>query len=65
MDKLIRSDDNIGVIIGNEYIDYDQVVLAHADQSLRMIEKPTEQEKNILEKFIYVNNEAFLHTDKV
>ena len=65
VDKLIRSDDNIRVIIGNEYIDYDQVVLAsHADQSLRMIEKPTEQEKNILEKFIYVNNEAFLHTDK-
>lgn len=65
VDKLIRSDDNIRVIIGNEYVDYDQVVLAsHADQSLRMIEKPTEQEKNILEKFNYVNNEAYLHTDK-
>ena len=50
VDKLIRSDDNIRVIIGNEYVDYDQVVLAsHADQSLRMIEKPTEQEKNILD----------------
>ena len=65
VDKLIRSDDNIRVIIGNEYVDYDQVVLAsHADQSLRMLEKPTEQEKNILEKFNYVKNEAFLHTDK-
>jgi len=65
VDKLIRSDDNIRVIIGNEYVDYDQVVLAsHADQSLRMIEKPTEQEKNILEKFNYVKNVAFLHTDK-
>ena len=65
VDKLIRSDDNIRVIIGNEYVDYDQVVLAsHADQSLRMIEKPTEQEKNILEKFNYVKNEAYLHTDK-
>ncbi len=65
VDKLIRNDDNIRVIIGNEYIDYDQVVLAsHADQSLRMLEKPTEQEKNILEKFIYVKNEAFLHTDE-
>ena len=29
-----------------------------------MIEKPTEQEKNILEKFNYVENEAFLHTDE-
>jgi len=65
VDKLIRSDDNIRIIIGNEYVDYDQVVLAsHADQSLRMIEKPTEQEKNILEKFNYVKNEAYLHTDK-
>ena len=65
VDKLIRNDDNIRVIIGNEYIDYDQVVLAsHADQSLRMLEKPTEQEKNILEKFYYVKNEAFLHTDE-
>ena len=64
VDKLIRNDDNIRVIIGNEYVDYDQVVLAsHADQSLRMIEKPTEQEKNILEKFNYVKNEAYLHTD--
>ena len=50
--KLIRSDDNIRVIIGNEYIDYDQVVLAsHADQSLKMIEKPTKEEKKILENF--------------
>ena len=65
VDKLIRSDDNIRVIIGNEYVDYDHVVLAsHADQSLRMIEKPTKQEKNILEKFNYVKNEAYLHTDE-
>ncbi|MAJ85444.1 MAG: flavin-containing amine oxidoreductase [Candidatus Pelagibacter sp.] len=65
VDKLIRSDENIRVMIGNEYIDYDQVVLAsHADQSLRMLERPTEQEKNILEKFSYVKNEAFLHTDE-
>ncbi len=65
VDKLIRSDDNIRVIIGNEYVDYDQVVLAsHADQSLKMIEKPTDQEKNILEKFNYVKNEAYLHTDE-
>ena len=65
VDKLIRSNDNIRVMIGNEYVDYDQVVLAsHADESLRMLEKPTEQEKNILENFSYVNNEAFLHTDE-
>tara|TARA_Y100000591_G_scaffold289498_1_gene274462 strand:- start:198 stop:1424 length:1227 start_codon:yes stop_codon:yes gene_type:complete len=65
VDKLIRSDDNIRVIFGEEYVDYDQVVLAsHADQSLEMLDKPTEQEKNILEKFNYVKNEAYLHTDE-
>ena len=63
--KIVRSNDNIRVIIGNEYIDYDQVVLAsHADQSLDMLEKPTTQEKNILGKFKYVENEAILHTDE-
>ena len=65
VDKIIRSDDNIRIMIGNDYIDYDQVVLAsHADESLKMIEKPTEEEKNLLGKFQYVKNEAFLHTDE-
>ncbi|MDC3152372.1 flavin-containing amine oxidoreductase, partial [Pelagibacteraceae bacterium] len=63
--KIVRSDDNVRIMIGNEYIDYDQVVLAsHADESLDMLEKPTTQEKNILGKFKYVENEAILHTDK-
>ena len=64
VDKLIRSEDNIRIMIGNEYVDYDQVVLAsHADESLSIIDEPTDQEKNILSKFKYVKNEAFLHTD--
>ena len=63
--KIVRSDDNIRIMIGNEYIDYDQVVLAsHADESLDMLEKPSTKEKNILGKFKYVKNEAILHTDE-
>ena len=63
--KIVRSDDNIRIMIGNEYIDYDQVVLAsHADESLDMLEKPSTMEKNILGKFKYVKNEAILHTDE-
>ncbi len=63
--KIVRSNDNIRIMIGNEYTDYDQVVLAsHADQSLNMLEKPTTEEKNILGKFKYVENEAILHTDE-
>ena len=63
--KIVRSDDNIRIMIGNEYIDYDQVVLAsHADESLDMLDKPSTMEKNILGKFKYVKNEAILHTDE-
>ena len=40
------------IIIGNEYMNYDHVILAsHADQSLKMLENPTEDEQKILEKF--------------
>tara|TARA_B100000965_G_scaffold278136_1_gene235944 strand:- start:1933 stop:3162 length:1230 start_codon:yes stop_codon:yes gene_type:complete len=65
VNKIIRSEENIRIMIGNEYLDYDQVILAtHADQSLNLIEEPTEQEKNILSKFKYVSNIAILHSDK-
>ncbi len=63
--KIIRSNDNVRIMIGKEYIDYDQVVLAsHADESLNILERPTEEEKNILGKFKYVENEAVLHSDE-
>ena len=63
--KVIRTTDNIRLMFGNEYIDYDHVVLAsHADQSLSLLERPSEKEKNILSKFTYVKNQAFLHTDE-
>jgi uncharacterized protein len=65
VDKIIRSSENVRVSIGNEYLDYDQVILAsHADQSLNLLENPTDKEKEILSKFTYVKNIAFLHTDK-
>ena len=63
--KIVRSENNVRVSIGNEYIDYDHVVLAsHADQSLKMLEDPTDEEKEILTKFLYVSNNAYLHIDK-
>ena len=62
--KISRNDNNVRVSIENEYLDYDQVVLAcHADQSLNILDDPTEKEKEILNKFTYVRNIAFLHTD--
>ena len=65
INNISRSDDNVRISIGNEYLDYDQVVLAcHADQSLNILNDPSTKEKEILNKFTYVSNRAFLHTDE-
>ena len=64
--KIIRSDDNVRIFINTlgEYRDYDHVVLAcHADQSLKLIDNPSIEEKEILKEFTYISNEAYLHTD--
>lgn len=43
---------------------FDHVVLAtHADQALRLLENPTDDEKAILGAFRYERNEAIIHTD--
>ena len=65
INNISRSNDNVRISIGNEYMDYDQVVLAcHADQSLNILNDPSAKEKEILNKFTYVSNRAFLHTDE-
>jgi len=67
VNKILRSENNIKISIGdnNEYLDYDHVVLAsHADQSLELLDRPTEKETNILKEFKYVNNVAYLHSDE-
>ena len=49
----------------NEFFDYDKVILAtHADEALKLIENPTEEEKNILSNFSYKENFAYIHTDE-
>jgi len=43
---------------------FDKVILAcHADQSLRLLESPDDDEKNVLAKFKYQKNTGTLHTD--
>ena len=65
IDSVNRNESNVRIKIGNDYLDYDHVVLAsHADQSLKMLDKPTEEEQRILSKFKYVSNEAILHSDE-
>ena len=60
-----RNENNVRIKIGADYLDYDHIVLAsHADQSLKMLDKPTEEEQRILSKFKYVSNQAILHSDE-
>ena len=62
--SIDRNDENVKIKIGNEHLDYDQVILAsHADESLRIIKNPSKDEKRILGKFNYVSNSAILHSD--
>ena len=63
--KILRSENNVRILIGNEYLDYDHVILAsHADQSLELLDDPSLEESEILKKFTYVSNEAYLHWDE-
>jgi len=63
--KILRSENNVRILIGNEYRDYDHVILAsHADQSLELLDEPSLEESEILKKFTYVSNEAYLHRDE-
>tara|TARA_B100000212_G_scaffold134529_1_gene101104 strand:+ start:671 stop:1909 length:1239 start_codon:yes stop_codon:yes gene_type:complete len=51
---------------GNEeFFEYDKVVLAtHADETLALIENPTEEETKVLSNFNYRENFAVLHSDE-
>ena len=63
--KILRSENNVRILIGNEYQDYDHVILAsHADQSLELLDEPSLEESETLKKFTYVSNEAYLHRDE-
>ena len=64
--KVLRNHNKIRIYYGssNEYFDYDKVVFAtHADNILNLIDKPTDNEKEILKNFKYKKNITFLHTD--
>ena len=65
IDKIIRSNNNIKIIKNDEEIVFDYVIIAtHADQALQIINNPTNNEKEILSKFEYTKNRAYLHSDR-
>ena len=67
INKIIRNKNNVSVYYGDEseFFTYDKVILAtHADQSLNLIQNPTEKEKKILKNFKYKKNIAYIHSDE-
>ena len=49
----------------NEFFDYDKVVIAtHANEALSIIEKPLDEEREVLSNFNYKENIAIIHTDE-
>jgi len=65
--NVLRNENRIKLYYGssNEYFEYDKVVFAvHADEILKLIKDPTENEKKILKNFQYKKNIAYLHSDE-
>ena len=64
--NVLRNEYGIKLYYGseNEYFEYDKVVFAvHADEILKLIKDPTENEKKILKNFEYKKNIAYVHND--
>ena len=64
--NVLRNKNNVRLYYGssNEYFDYDKVIFAtHADETLKLLQNPSEKEKNILRNFNYKTNVAYLHSD--
>ena len=65
IEKIIRSENNIKIINNDEEVVFDYIIIAtHADQALQIISNPTNNEKEILSKFDYTKNRAYLHSDR-
>lgn len=63
--KLIRKKNKITIIFdNNEFFDVDKIIIAtHANQALNLLDNPSNDEYNILSKFKYTKNIAYLHSD--
>lgn len=63
---VVRHDNGVTLTIDNQHEhEFDEVILAcHSDQSLAMLTDISEQEKEVLSKLTYQENEVVLHTDE-
>ena len=67
VNKIKSKSSGIDLFYGgeSEFFNYDKVVIAtHADEALSLIDNPTNEEREILSRFSYRENVAYIHTDK-
>ncbi len=64
--KVVRKDNKAAIHSFDGAIqEFDKVIFAsHADQTLRLIEQPTADEKRLLSPFKYQTNSSTIHTDE-
>lgn len=63
--RVVEQEGRVEIVTENgETHEFDRVIMAsHADQSLAMLEAPTEMQQRLLSAFRYQENHALLHTD--
>ena len=64
VEQISRFDSHVTVRAANESSDFDVVVVAcHADESLKLLAAPSDDEQRLLGAWQYQNNLGWLHTD--
>ncbi|MCR9201263.1 MAG: FAD-dependent oxidoreductase [Planctomycetaceae bacterium] len=62
--SVVRSEHSVTIHTADGPAEFDEVIFAcHSDQALRLLDQPTERERDMLGAFPYGANEAVLHTD--
>ena len=65
VEQVLRNENGVRLVVKGNVESFDQVIFAcHSDQALRLIDAPTEQERQILRAIPYQANEVMLHTDE-
>jgi uncharacterized protein len=64
VEAVIESPTSVKLRVAGEALEFDRVIFAtHADQALRLLERPDAEQERLLKPFRYQHNRATLHTD--
>ena len=62
--SISRNENGVSLELSDKKVDFDKVILAtHSNQSLKLLNDPTDEEVNVLSNIKYQKNTATIHTD--